>query len=521
MSMITSPPAAVNDEVKRIIEWLHYYANNRINFRLMDERRCLQPHVVLEFGNQGIFGMQVPKEYGGLGMSDRDAMKIYEYLGAVNITLAAWVGQNNSLGIRPLLTTDNIKLRERYLPALAAGRILASYALTEPHAGSFPNNIQGTIITKAPGKYLLNATKIYIGNAGWSGIINVFAKHVTQEGVSSSFTGVTVNTDAKGVILGPDHLTMGLKAAVQNKIEFRNVELTDEDLLAPIGEGYFQSHSAMQMSRMVIGAISIGAMKRCLKLMYTYAQRRDIATGKLIDNPYTLVVMNEVLAQSTAITVLLDLLIQRLEERQQLPDEMFMIVKVLSTEFLSSASDKLIQILGGRGYMENNVAAALYRDARVFRIFEGPSETLFYFVGFLFKQKTLLRFLERQLKANALVEELSTIAEKLNEGAARLDKDTSFRANIVNSRLGEITAYGALLAVVGQSDPALYPHLAMTKEWLENKFYHVKQQLTDFSSLNYIYQPKDFSTFFDNMQELNLEQRLPDEIVELDELLKI
>lgn len=517
-STLTAAPAATSPEVARLIAWLHRYANTRINFRLMDERRTVPPHVVLEFGNQGILGLQVPRQYGGLGLSDRDAMRVYEYLGTVNLTLAAWVGQNNSLGVRPIVDSANEQLKDTWLPGLATGRILASYALTEPHAGSFPNNIRGSFVADGPGRYRFNATKIYIGNAGWSTVVNVFGKLLNGDAQAAGFTGAVVRTDAPGVVLGAEHLTLGLRAAVQNQIDFRNVLVTEDELLAPAGESHRVSHSAMQMSRMVLGAVSIGALKRCLKLMHTYAKRRDIATGKLLDNPHTLAVMNEVVAQYTAVELLLALLTQRLEEQQPLPDELFMIIKVMATEFLSSASDKLIQVLGGRGYTENNVAAALYRDARVFRIFEGPSEALFYFVGFLYRQRTLPRFLERQLGAETLVATLNACAEQLTAQSQALPGSSEYRSHLVNGRLGELAAWATLLAVVRAAGP--HPHAALAQGWLEARFRQVSQQVLDFGALRPAYSGQHLTDLLETLPELDLAQGLPDELTELDDYLK-
>src|SRR5213075_90683 len=117
-------------------EWLRDYANTRIDFRLQDERRCIQPHVVLDLGRYGILGgLRVPASYGGLELSMAEALRVVEQLGAIDLTLAAWVGQNVCLGIQPIVDAGTTAQRDEFLPDLAAGRILASFALTEPGAG--------------------------------------------------------------------------------------------------------------------------------------------------------------------------------------------------------------------------------------------------------------------------------------------------------------------------------------------------------------------------------------------------
>ena len=115
--------------VDELLHWLRDYASTRIDFRLQDERRCIQPHVVLDLGQRGILGgMRVPEAYGGLGLSPCDTTRVAEQLGAIDLTLAAWVGQNSWLGVQPIVDAGTAAHKEEFLPGLATGRMLASFA---------------------------------------------------------------------------------------------------------------------------------------------------------------------------------------------------------------------------------------------------------------------------------------------------------------------------------------------------------------------------------------------------------
>ena len=128
-----------------VIDWFRSYANERINSRLIDERRSIPPHIVLDFGNRGLLGMQVPENYGGLALTNRDIMRVIEQIAASDLTLATFVGGNNTLGIRPIQRYATQALKDELLPVLSSGREMAALAITEPGAGSNPRAISATV----------------------------------------------------------------------------------------------------------------------------------------------------------------------------------------------------------------------------------------------------------------------------------------------------------------------------------------------------------------------------------------
>ena len=118
-------PTTPLDAIDPILQWLRGYAETRINSFQMDERRTIAPHIVLDMGNRGLLGLQVPKQYGGLELSSLDTMRIIQQLGAVDQTLALFVGLSNILGIRPIMNFASESVREQMLPLLATGKSLS------------------------------------------------------------------------------------------------------------------------------------------------------------------------------------------------------------------------------------------------------------------------------------------------------------------------------------------------------------------------------------------------------------
>ncbi len=193
-----SPAACISSASEQraddLISWLRVYADKRIDSRLIDERRSIPPYIVLDFGNRGLLGMQVPEAYGGLALASHDAMRILQQMGAIDLTLACFVVGNNALGIRPIQFYADAGLREELLPGLAAGRELSSFALTEPGAGSNPRALQATAVPNGNGGWRLRGTKIWSGTSAWAGVINVFAQLPDDGGI----TGFVVRQGAPG-----------------------------------------------------------------------------------------------------------------------------------------------------------------------------------------------------------------------------------------------------------------------------------------------------------------------------------
>jgi acyl-CoA synthetase (AMP-forming)/AMP-acid ligase II len=139
------------DKVADLTAWLRSYAGERLNSHLMDERRTIPPYVVLDLGNRGVLGMQAPQRYGGLGLDNRNFVRVLEQLAAIDLTLGSFVTVNNCLGVRPIMLHATAEKRDELLPILAPGRELAAFAMTEPGAGSNVRAIAAQGRPTAPG----------------------------------------------------------------------------------------------------------------------------------------------------------------------------------------------------------------------------------------------------------------------------------------------------------------------------------------------------------------------------------
>ena len=510
-----------------LLEWLRNYSCERINSRLIDERRCIPPHIVLDFGNRGLFGLQVPPEYGGLGLNNVDTLRVIEQLGAIDQTLTLFVGNHNVLGVRPILKYASQTQKQQLLPKLATGREIAAYALTEPGAGSNPRAISTKAIPNGNGGWLLAGSKIWSGSAAWSSVINVFAQQLDSNGKSVGISCFVVPQRTKGLQQGSEALTMGMRGMVQNSVFLEGVSVREQQLLGETGEGMKVAQDAMMYGRLGLAAGCIGGMKRCAQLMLRYSQRRLVSTGCLLNNPVTLVRLSNLTAAITAVESLVFTTAQLLDKGYSIPEEVYTACKTSAPEFFWQAADHLVQLLGGRGYIETNIAPQILRDARVFRIFEGPTETLNMFLGSRVIQKgdELDQFLSETLAVPEVAELLNNAKQKVRD---RITNNSRFSENHTALRwayacTGELATWAILLAAVKGNLNNLSTELLQAAEtWVLLQFEQKLQAiLTGIPAEIIVSDPDNIATRIENytLKIGDLEQTFPVEDLELDEFL--
>ncbi|QJD99499.1 AMP-binding protein [Massilia forsythiae] len=513
-----------------MIAWLRQYAERRINSRVIDERRTVPPYVVLDLGNQGFFGLQAPLQYGGRDLATVDLMRVLEQLAAVDMTVATMVGVHNGLGIRPLLRFAAPALRERLLPALASGRQMASFGLTEPDAGSNPMALRASAM-RTEGGWRVSGEKQWIGLASWAGVTTVFAKATDAGGAPLGISAITVEADNPGLVQGPESLTMGMRGMVQNTVFLEDAFVPDGAMLLSPGEGMEVARDAMLFSRLGIGGICVGAMKRCAQLMARYAARRDIATGKLAANPVTVARLQGLGSSIFAVEALVYAIAGQVDQGAAAPAEAYLACKTAATEALGSAADQLVQMLGGRGYIETNAAPQILRDARVLRILEGPTETLYAHLGASASHAggPVESYLGETLGRPALAAELGAAIARVRaaaDGGARLFPTQAALGQWLDYRLGELTARAFLLAAAERKQldgPCDQQAASDAVAWARRRFSALAQELVAEMAANRPHNAADaLLAMVDGYAAAigDIDQRLPGETQFMDPLLR-
>jgi len=438
-----SPDADSASRADEALRWLRRWAEERFDARLADERRTFPPHVVLDLGNRGLLGLQAPRKAGGLELTTRDALRVYRQLAALDLSLATFVTAHNGLGLRTLQRFATPELRDELLPAMASGRELGSLALTEPGAGSNPGALQARAVTDGSGGWRLHGEKIWIGSAAWAGVTHAFVRHKETGAVS----GFALRRGTPGLHPGAEAPTLGLRGMVQSRVLLDGVPVGTAELLGEPGQGLQVAQDIFRFARVGLGALSVGALQRCAQLWVRYAGRRSIATGRLLEHPVTLERLAHLTAAVTALDALVTKIAARADAGRELPLDATLAAKVLGSELLWQGVDDLMQALGGRGYLESNPAARLLRDARVFRIFEGPTETLTAYAGSRVAHGTpeLGELLETTLGAPQVYRALETLRHDLKDELREVQRGGD---PLRQHRLGEAALWAVLWAAV-------------------------------------------------------------------------
>jgi alkylation response protein AidB-like acyl-CoA dehydrogenase/acyl carrier protein len=391
-----------------IIEWLRDFANRRVNSLLMDERRMVSPHIVLEFGNHGLFGMLAPTQYGGLGLKLVDVYRVVQQVAAIDTTLGAMLGIHNALVVNNLVINGTEEQKLQFLPQLTSGRQLGSFAVTEEGLSNNYKLLSTKAVKQTDGSWLLYGSKIWIGLSSWSGVLIVLANEIDEQGHGKGISCFVVSSDTAGIRFGDESLTMGVKAIIQNAIHFDAVRIEANGLLGNSGFGLEVAKTSFKVGRIGISMISLGVMKRVSQLMYRYAERRSLSSSTLLENTNFRSHLYWNLQAAKALEVFVKFVGNQIDENNYLHDDACNLLKIICPELAYKTVDNGMQMIGARGYIETNYIPQLMRDVRLLRIFEGSTEALGDSLG-----RSYIRH-SSNVEQHLLVEKLNAI-DLLNE----------------------------------------------------------------------------------------------------------
>jgi acyl-CoA dehydrogenase len=347
--------------------------------------------IVDEMKNLGLFGIAVPEEYGGLQLDMETECLVAFELGQTSPAFRSVAGTNIGIGSQALVLFGTEEQKSKWLPGVASGDLIASFALTEPEAGSDA----GSLTTKAirdGDHYVFNGTKRYITNANKADIFTVMARTDPDMPGAKGVSAFVVERDTPGVSVGVPEKKMGQQGAHICDVIFDNARVPASNMIGKEGEGFKVAMSVLDKGRLHISAVATGVSKRLIREMVNYALERKQFGKPIMEHQ----MIQAMIADSQAETYAAECMIMDAARRRDAGEDVTLLAsstKLFATEACGRVADRAVQVFGGAGYVSDYGIERFYRDVRIFRLYEGTSQI---------QQIIIARELARAAKAGKL-----------------------------------------------------------------------------------------------------------------------
>jgi len=327
--------------------------------------------IVDEMKALGLFGLSIAEEYGGLGLTMLEECRVAIEMGRTTPAFRSTFGTNVGIGSQGLVMAGTPEQKAQWLPRIASGEIITSFALTEPDVGSDSGAVKARAI-KDGNVYRLSGTKRFITNADKAQLFTVMARTGDEPG-ARGVSAFLVPKDLPGVSIGEPEKKMGQKGAKVADVIFDDVPVPAANRLGEEGEGFKIAMRVLDRGRLHISAVSVGVAERLIADCVAYASERK-QFGKPIAEHQLIQAM---LADSKTECLAARALVLETAAAKDAGKDVVMesaAAKLFATEMVGRVADRAVQIFGGAGYIEDYGIERLYRDVRLFRIYEGTSQ---------------------------------------------------------------------------------------------------------------------------------------------------
>jgi len=368
--LIPNEELVLRDRVKQFVE-------EELNpISLQVETSGEIPEVIVEkMRGLGLFGLSIPKEYYGLGLSTLGEILVYEELTQTNACFRSRIGTSNSIGSMGILFDGTEDQKQKYLPKIASGEWSAAFALTEPDAGSDAANIKCSANLEGD-HWILNGTKQFITNGDCAGVITTIAVTDEHKRARGGFTAFIIEKDFPGLSVSPPDRKMGLKGSHTNELVFRNCRVPRENVIggaSMVGQGFKTAMRVLDKGRLTMGACALGASEKLLELSLAQV-RQKMKSGQSRDELQAVqFILADMATEIYAARQMLHHTARMRDTGKNVTHEASM-VKLFCTEMASRIADRAMDILGKEGCLTGSQVEMFLRDVRLYRIFEGTSE---------------------------------------------------------------------------------------------------------------------------------------------------
>jgi len=328
--------------------------------------------IVAEMRDLGLFGLSIPEEYGGLGLGMEDECLVGIELGRTSPAFRSTFGTNVGIGSQGLVMFGAAEQKAKWLPGIASGEIVTSFALTEPEAGSDSAAVQ-TRARREGDVYVLDGAKRYITNANKAGLFTVMARSNPDIKGGGGVSAFLVPRDLPGLSVGKPEKKMGQQGAHICDVIFEGVRVPAENRLGAEGEGFKVAMQVLDRGRLHIAGVCVGVAERLIADCVAYAGERKqfgqtLASFQLVQ---------AMIADSKTEALAARALVLESARKRDAGETVTLEAaasKLFASEMVGRVADRAVQIFGGAGYVADYGIERLYRDVRIFRIYEGTSQ---------------------------------------------------------------------------------------------------------------------------------------------------
>ncbi|TCK35086.1 acyl-CoA dehydrogenase [Paraburkholderia sp. BL8N3] len=329
--------------------------------------------IVADMKTMGLFGLTIPESYGGLELTmEEEVLAMFE-LGRASPAFRSLIGTTVGIGSQGILLDGTEEQKTRYLPRLATGELIASFALTEPEAGSDAASLR-TSAKRDGDVYVVNGTKRFITNAPQAGIFTLMARTNPEEKGAGGISAFIVEANTPGITLGKLDKKMGQKGAHTCDVIFENCRVPAENLIGGVeGRGFKTAMKVLDKGRIHIASICVAVAQRMLDDTLRYAIERKQFGQPIAEFQLVQAMLADSRAELYAARSMVVDAARRRDDGENVSTEASC-AKLFASEMCGRVADRAVQIHGGAGYVSDTGIERFYRDVRLFRIYEGTSQ---------------------------------------------------------------------------------------------------------------------------------------------------
>ena len=329
--------------------------------------------VVADMKSLGLFGLTIPEEYGGLDLTMEEEVRVMFELGKTSPAFRSIIGTTVGIGSQGIVIDGTQEQKARWLPKMATGEVIASFALTEPEAGSDAASLR-TRAERVGDHYVINGTKRYITNAPQAGIFTLMARTNPDDPRAGGITAFIVEANSPGISFGKRDKKMGQKGAHTCDVIFEDCKVPAENIVGgKPGVGFKTAMKVLDKGRIHIAAICVATAQRILDDTLRYAMERKQFGQQIAEFQLIQAMLADSQAELYAARCMV-LDAARTRDAGENVSTEASCAKLFASEMAGRVADRAVQVHGGAGYMSDYGIERFYRDVRLFRIYEGTSQ---------------------------------------------------------------------------------------------------------------------------------------------------